>query len=90
MFERASKKLGLDQAIFLSNTFTANKEDNMKAEEMTKLKPKEIELLLRKGMIGLLNEQNDSQEEKEYFNMDIDQVIQNARVANYSFTKGTY
>ena len=87
MFERSSKKLGLDQAIFLSKTFTTM-DPSQRNEEMTKLKPKEIELLLRKGMLGLLEEEKGKPE--DLANMDIDEVIKNARVANYSFTKGTY
>ena len=87
MFGRSSKKLGLDQAIFLSKTFTTM-DPSHKNEEMTKLKPKEIELLLRKGMLGLLEEEIGKPE--DLANMDIDEVIKNARVANYSFTKGTY
>lgn len=55
MFERATKKRGLDQAIFLSGDFSQlkNNEYNEK-DEMKKLKPEEIELLLKKGMLGLL------------------------------------
>lgn len=54
MFERATKKRGLDQAIFLSGDFAQNKNDTTEKEEMKKLKPEEIELLLKKGMLGLL------------------------------------
>ncbi len=39
-------------------------------------------------MIGLINAEEG--EEEEQFNMDIDEVIKRARVAKYSFTKGSY
>jgi chromodomain-helicase-DNA-binding protein 7 len=87
MFERSSKKLGLDQAIFLSKTFTTG-ENQKNNDDHMKLKPKEIELLLRKGMLGLLEDEKGKEE--ELVNLDVDEVIKNARVANYSFTKGSY
>lgn len=90
MFERASKKLGLDQAVFLTSNFDTKTDDKMKQEDMTKLNPKEIELLLRKGMVGLLNEEREEDKEAEQFNMNLDEIVKNARVANYSFIKGTY
>lgn len=59
MFERATKKRGLDQAIFLSGDFSQNKNNDLTdKEEMKKLRPEEIELLLKKGMLGLLEQQN--------------------------------
>lgn len=88
MFERASKKLGLDQAVFLTSSFGTGKDDKNKGDELTKLNPKEIELLLRKGMLGLLDEEVGA--EPAQFNMNVDEIIQSARVANYSFIKGTY
>lgn len=88
MFERASKKLGLDQAVFLTSNFDAKQEDKGKNEDMTKLDPAEVELLLRKGMVGLLEEED--KDVAGQFNMNLDEIIKNARVANYSFIKGTY
>ena len=41
---------------------------------MKTLKPEEIELLLKKGMLGLLQTNNKNSDE-EHFNMDIDKVI---------------
>ena len=88
MFERASKKLGLDQAVFLTSSFGTAKDEKNKGEELTKLNSKEVELLLRKGMIGLLDEETGA--EPAQFNMGVEEIIQSARVANYSFIKGTY
>lgn len=88
MFERASKKLGLDQAILLANNYNSKGNENKSNEEMTKLKPEEIEILLRKGMVGLLSGQD--QEGNVQFAQDVDDIIQNARVANYSLVNGTY
>ena len=57
MFERATKKRGLDQAIFLSGDFSqTNGQDFNEKDEMKKLKPEEIELLLKKGMLGLFDD----------------------------------
>lgn len=55
---------------------------------MKKLKPEEIELLLKKGMLGLL-EQNQEQE-NEFFEEDINKIIEKSWVANYSFINGNY
>ena len=51
MFERASKKLGLDQAIFLGGAFQNQDDDKNK-----KLSKNEIEVLLKKGILGFLDE----------------------------------
>lgn len=56
---------------------------------MKKLKPEEIELLLKKGMLGLLQEQEQEQED-EIFEQDINKIIEKSRVANYSFVNGNY
>lgn len=57
MFERASKKLGLNQAIFLSGNFSKTSQDQGTHEELKRLTPEEIELLLKKGVLGLLRDQ---------------------------------
>lgn len=90
MFERASRKLGLDQAILLTNTGTYRGPDDDRPEEPNKLRADEIEMLLRKGMIGFLNTDNDSDEAQRQFGENIDDIIQNARVAKYSVIKGLY
>lgn len=90
MFERASRKLGLDQAIFLGNTFNKDKERTDEAENK-RLKPEEIEMLLRKGILGLLESTEDPQADAQnYKNLDIDAIIEKAPKANYSLANGGY
>lgn len=60
MFQRSSKKLGLNQAIFLSGNFAQSKQDPLQADDLKKIKPEEIELLLKKGVLGFLD-QNEQQ-----------------------------
>lgn len=58
MFERATIKLGLDQAIFLGGDFkSANKKDNSNQMDK-KMNNKEVEMLLKKGILGFLDETN--------------------------------
>lgn len=54
---------------------------------MKKLKPEEIELLLKKGMLGLLEQQGSDENDVE---VDVDKIIEKSRVANYSFINGNY
>lgn len=65
MFERASKKLGLNQAIFLSGNFSRTNQDQGSYEELKKLSPEEIELLLKKGVLGLIKDQGDQKEDED-------------------------
>lgn len=90
MFERASKKLGLDQAILLAGNYAAKASEGIKSEDFTKLKPEEIETLLKKGMIGLLNMTDENSNTDNQFAQNIDEIIQNARTANYSVINGLY
>jgi len=88
MFERASKKLGLDQAIFLGGAFqnkadTGDGDDNMK-----KLNKVEIETLLKKGIMGLIEDKDDDVNKQA--NKDIDEILNDARIAKYSLINGTY
>ena len=54
MFQIASKKLGLDKAIFTGATFKSMGEFNEAEKQLTK---DEIEMLLKKGIIGFLEGQ---------------------------------
>lgn len=80
MFERAARKLGLDQAIFIDGTFktTKNDEEDEKTgrhpkKEKTqrgdknKLSKDELETLLRRGMIGLYEENVKGEGENQMF-----------------------
>lgn len=69
MFERATKKLGLDQAIFMGGEFKTvlgNKDDSKK------LGKNDVENLLKKGILGLLNEDEENKKSCEFFEEDID------------------
>ena len=57
MFERASKKLGQDQAIFMGGAFQSTGKDGEgklinEDHNLKKLNKNEIELLLKKGIMG--------------------------------------
>ncbi len=49
------------------------------------MSPEEIELLLKKGVLGLIRDQGEQKEDEN-----IDQIIEKARIANYSFVNGSY
>jgi chromodomain-helicase-DNA-binding protein 7 len=86
MFERASKKLGLDQAIFMGANFNSTAKQKGEDDNLKKLSKAEIEILLKKGIMGLLEADNDNQQAMQ----DIDEIIKNSRVAKYSLINGTY
>lgn len=64
MFQRASRKLGLDQALLYKNTSNDNKND---------ISAEEIDKLLRKGAYHLL--MDDDQELDSFISEDIDQIL---------------
>lgn len=86
MFERASKKLGLDQAIFLGGAFHQTTKPKGEDENLKKLSKNEIEILLKKGIMGFLEEEEEAGQAEQ----DIDEIIKNSRVAKYSLINGTY
>ena len=72
MFERATKKLGLDQAIFQGGQFkqTYTDEANPSASTEKKLNKLETEMLLKKGILGFLDNDDDGQ--NNFFEQNID------------------
>jgi len=92
MLERATKKLGLDQAIFLGGAFQTTgiemrKEDMV--SENKKMSKQEIEILLKKGILGLIEE--NCQQTKAFMEEDIEEILKkNSRIAKYSLINGTY
>lgn len=81
MFQMSSKKLGLDKAIFTGDTFKSMGDFDEAEKQLTK---DEIELLLKKGVIGFLDNQMN---EEEYFNQSIEDILEkNARKVEYSLT----
>jgi SNF2 family DNA or RNA helicase len=87
MFDKASKKLGLDQAIFLGGNFTNNK-DAEEGKDQKKLSKQEMEILLKKGIMGLIEEGNEGQEKQA--TQDINEILAAGRVAHYSLVGGGY
>ena len=86
MFQRASKKLGMEQAIFSKGAFndiSASQTGNLGD---IKEDPKEIENLLKYGAYAFLNEDNDRQHEIE--NLDIEKLISEA--GEGALKKGIY
>lgn len=89
MFERASVKLGLDQAIASTNPHKRDGEAGGN-DDLSKRRPEEIEMLLRKGALGLITENNDHAPDNTQFAQNIDDIIQNARTVNYSVINKLY
>jgi hypothetical protein len=54
MFQISSKKLGLDKAVFMGECFKTSGEFNEAEKQMSK---EEIETLLKKGVLGFLENQ---------------------------------
>ncbi len=73
MFERASKKLGLEQALLGTRNFAdIELDENAKGP---KLDAKEMEQLLREGAYAVLLE-DDADVIKEFYEQDIDQILE--------------
>lgn len=66
MFERATQKLGLDKAIFINGHF---KDSGEKSGPETKASKEEVEKLLREGMLGFVQNQDNN---KNFFEGDVD------------------
>jgi len=86
MFERASKKLGLDQAIFMGGAFQSTKDDGKNKDKLNK---QEVETLLKKGILGLITDEN--KESQQFMEKDIDDILSNnTHIAKYSMLSGSY
>ena len=92
MLERATKKLGLDQAIFLGGAFQSTGMDMKKDaenENNKKMSKQEIETLLKKGILGLI--EDNAPETRAFMEEDIEEILKkNSRIAKYSLINGTY
>lgn len=74
MFERASKKLGLEQALLGTRNFNdAEMDENAKGS--AKMDAKEMEQLLREGAYAVLLE-DDADVIKEFYEQDIDKILE--------------
>ena len=61
MFDRASKKLGMEQALFQKGAF--HDQATEEGQDMNKINPEEIEKLLKYGAYAFLGEEEDQDEE---------------------------
>ncbi|CAD8088106.1 unnamed protein product [Paramecium sonneborni] len=88
MFERAIKKLGLDQAIFMNGQFKQCENSYKTNKNDKKMSKQDMEVLLKNGIIGLIsnNPNGDTFQEKN-----IDEILEkNSRTAKYSLINGSY
>ncbi|KAM3144240.1 hypothetical protein pb186bvf_003702 [Paramecium bursaria] len=84
MFERAIKKLGLDQAIFMGGQFKQHEKQLIKTDK--KFSKQEMEVLLKNGIIGLITNDNE-----DFYEQNIDEILKkNSRMAKYSLVNGSY
>jgi len=98
MFQRASKKLGLDQAIFLNGSFAKagvktektvpGNSINIQGKYFSK---QEVELLLKKGIVGLIDKKMESEKSRVFKEEDIENILQQrTQMAKFSLIKGSY
>ncbi|CAI2362631.1 unnamed protein product [Moneuplotes crassus] len=92
MFKRASKKLGMEQAIFSKGDFTDENFSNTGNFNEIKNNPNEVENLLKHGAYAFLNEENDKENDIE--SLDIDKLIEDAGKGGlkkgYNYEKKTF
>lgn len=86
MFERASRKLGMEQALFQKGAF-GDKDGDVLSSEM-KINPKEIENLLKYGAYAFLEEGSGD----NVANTHIDEILSknSGKSREYKMTKGLY
>ena len=72
MFQRASRKLGLEQAVLGTADFNAEEHEDQQAA--LKIDSKEMEKLLREGAYAVLLEDNND-EENEFMKQNIDDIL---------------
>eukprot|EP00742_Colponemidia_sp_Colp-10_P009005 GILJ01009787.1.p1 GENE.GILJ01009787.1~~GILJ01009787.1.p1 ORF type:complete len:1414 (+),score=330.67 GILJ01009787.1:621-4244(+) len=88
MFDRASKKLGLDQAVFHTGAFAGQEGVDTKGGRAAMSKT-DIENLLKYGAYGLLDE--DPTATRVFLESDIDQILnKNSRVVKYNSVRNAY
>ena len=90
MFERASKKLGMEQALFSKGAFNQNTEEGgLQLKSISELKQdsKEIENLLKYGAYAFMDaDQNGNDCEEQ----DIDEILAASKKKEFSYNKGVY
>jgi len=58
MFDRASKKLGMEQALFQKGAFGDSDQNN---NDVTKINPEEVEKLLKYGVYAFMDEEENDE-----------------------------
>lgn len=74
MFDRASRKLGLEQALLGSRQFEGGEDDEDGEADGEKMGAKEMEILLRQGAYAVLLDE-DADDVKEFYEQDIDSIL---------------
>ena len=94
MFERASKKLGMEQALFSKGAF--NQDDDPDLAKLTlrgiaelKHDSKDIENLLKYGAYAFIDEDGGADHDGQ-FNKDIDEILATGKKKEFSYNKGIY
>ena len=78
MFDRASRKLGLEHAVLGTRKFTDPSADGADANDDKKIDAKEMEQLLKEGAYAvLLDDEAGDQDMKEFCEQDIDKILAN-------------
>lgn len=102
MFERASKKLGMEQALFSKGAFnqlpTTGDDQMLQMEGGLQLRPltdlkqdsKEIENLLKYGAYAFMDEGGDANGGEDVKNKDIDEILATGKKKEFSYNKGVY
>lgn len=67
----------------------ADKDKNNDEDNLKKLNKVEIETLLKKGIMGLINDKDEDNPNRQA-NQSIDDILNTARIAKYSLIDGTY
>ena len=102
MFERASKKLGMEQALFSKGAFNQNSmvgdnqtiqmEGGLQLRALTDLKQdsKEIENLLKYGAYAFMDQEGDGDNVQNLKNKDIDEILATGKKKEFQYNKGVY
>ena len=71
MFDRASKKLGMEQALFQKGAFGDSDQNN---NDVTKINPEEVEKLLKYGVYAFMDEE-ENDDQKNANNIKIEDIL---------------
>lgn len=93
MFERASKKLGMEQALFSKGAFHTDDAEltslHLKGLAELKQDSKEIENLLKYGAYAFIDNEGEDNDQVN-FNKDIDEILATGKKKEFTYNKGLY